>query len=125
MSEGRARRVAGLDDFLAGLEPDARAAFERLVRLVRGEVPEAEPGTSYGMAALRYRGRPLVGFAEAKRHLSLFPFSPEVVDAVRGRLEGFDLSKGTIRFTVDHPLPDDVVADVARLRAAEIGAAAR
>ena len=45
---------------------------------------------------------------------------PEVVDAVRERLDGFELSKGTIRFTVDNPLPDDVVRDIVRLRAQEI-----
>ena len=33
---------------------------------------------------------------------------------------GFDLSKGTIRFTVEKALPDDVVRDVVRLRVAEI-----
>jgi uncharacterized protein YdhG (YjbR/CyaY superfamily) len=49
-----------------------------------------------------------------------FPFSAQVVDAVRHRLPGFELSKGTIRFSVERPLPDDVVSEVVRLRAAEI-----
>jgi len=88
-------------------------------------VPEAEDGTSYGMAALRYKRKPLLGFRTAKDHLSVFPFSPKVVDAVRDRLAGFDLSKGTIRFTVARPLPDEVVRDVVRLRMNEIVGTAR
>ncbi len=72
------------------------------------------------MAALRYRGKPLLGFLAAKQHLSIFPFSTEVVDGVRDRLLGFDLSKGTIRFTVESPVPDDVLRDIVRLRAQEI-----
>ena len=83
-------------------------------------VPDADQGTSYGMAALRYRGKPLLGFRATARHLSVFPFSAEVVAAVAGHLEGYDLSKGTIRFTADRPLPDDVVRDVVRHRVAEI-----
>lgn len=45
---------------------------------------------------------------------------PAVVDAVAGRLEGYSLSKGTIRFTPKHPLPDVVLEDIVRLRRAEI-----
>ena len=64
------------------------------------------------MPALKASGKPLIGFVAAKRHLSIFPFSPAVVEHVRDRLDGFELSKGTIRFSVDHPLPDDVIREV-------------
>jgi uncharacterized protein YdhG (YjbR/CyaY superfamily) len=114
--------VGTIDDFLTGLSSDRRAAFERVRLLAESEAPDAEQGKSYGMPALRYRGRPLVGFAEAKDHLSLFPFSPAVIDQLRTRLGGYSLSKGTIRFSADHPLPDEVVLDVVRLRKAEIDA---
>lgn len=45
------------------------------------------------------------------------------MDAVRDRLDTFELSKGTIRFSVDQPMPDEVVRDVVRLRMAEISGA--
>jgi uncharacterized protein YdhG (YjbR/CyaY superfamily) len=109
-----------VDDYLAGLDDPTRSAFERIRALALVEAPEAVQGTSYGMAALLYRGKPLLGFLAAKHHLSVFPFSSRVVDAVRDRLDTFELSKGTIRFSVDQPLPDDVVRDVVRLRMAEI-----
>jgi uncharacterized protein YdhG (YjbR/CyaY superfamily) len=112
-----------VDDFLAGLEPKAGAAFGRILELAMAEAPDAAQGTSYGVVSLRHRGKPLLGFAEAKTHLSLFPFSPAVIDEVRDRLDGYSLSKGTIRFTDDHPLPDDVVSDVIRSRRDEIDAA--
>ena len=83
-------------------------------------MPDAEQGTSYGMSALKYKGNLCLGFAAAKRHLSIFPFSPQVVDGVRDRLSGYELSKGTIRFTVDKPLADGVIRDVVALRMAEI-----
>jgi uncharacterized protein YdhG (YjbR/CyaY superfamily) len=34
---------------------------------------------------------------------------------------GYELSKGTIRFTVEKPLADDVIRDVVTLRMTEIG----
>lgn len=109
-----------IGDYLAALAPDQRAALQRVVDLAKRVAPDAEEGTSYGMPALRVAGRPLIGITASARHLSLFPFSPAVVEAVTPDLHGFSLSKGTIRFTVDHPLPEGVVERVVRLRRAEL-----
>ena len=110
-------------DYLAGLDEPARGILTGIVDRVREMAPEAEEGSSYGMAALRYRGRPLFAAAETKDHLSVFPFSPAAVEAVAPELEGYSLSKGTIRFGVDQPLPDGVIDRVVELRRAEIDAA--
>jgi uncharacterized protein YdhG (YjbR/CyaY superfamily) len=90
--------------------------------LVAELVPDAEEGTSYGMPAFMYAGRPLLGFRAAQKHLSVFPFSPAAVAAVADQLAGFDLAKGTIRFTPDHPVPEAVLADLVRHREREIAA---
>jgi uncharacterized protein YdhG (YjbR/CyaY superfamily) len=42
------------------------------------------------------------------------------IGAVEDRLGGFDVAKGTIRFTPDSPVPDDVLTDLVRARAREI-----
>lgn len=115
--------MSAVDEYFASLDAPTRTAFERIRDLAIQIVPEAQPGTSYGMAALLYRNKPLIGFRAAQRHLSIFPFSSRVVDAVRGRLVGFDLSRGTIRFTVAAPPADDDVREIVRLRMAEIAAA--
>jgi len=87
--------------------------------------PEAEQGTSYGMATLKGKQKPLLAFHAATHHLSVFPFSPKVVESVRERLTAFELSKGTIRFTIATPLPDEVVRDIVRRRMDEIVGTAR
>jgi uncharacterized protein YdhG (YjbR/CyaY superfamily) len=115
--------VSVLEDYFDGLDPGSGEVFRRVRDLALEVVPEAEPGTSYGMAALRYRSRPLLGFRAAAHGLSIFPFSPEAVDAVRDRLVGFDLAKGTVRFTTARPLPDDAVRELVRARRAEIDGA--
>ena len=112
--------MSEMDDYLAGVTEPDRDALERVRRMVKELVPQAEEGKSYGMPALKYNKRPLVGFVAAKKHLSLFPFSPAVIDALTDRLDGFELSKGTIRFTAEHQLPDDLLRDVVMLRLDEI-----
>ena len=109
-----------VDDSLAELPEPNRGCLQRVIEIARTVVPEAEEGMSYGMPALRFAGKPLLGVTAAAKHLSVFPFSPAVIDAVADRLEGYSLSKGTIRFTPEHPLPEDVVTEIVRLRRAEI-----
>jgi uncharacterized protein YdhG (YjbR/CyaY superfamily) len=112
--------MPAVEDYFGSLDASSKATFEHVRSLAVEIVPDVDEGKSYGMAALRYMQKPLLGFLAAKEHLSIFPFSPQVVDAVRDRLTGFELSKGTIRFTVDQPLPDDVVRDIVRYRKEEI-----
>lgn len=113
--------MSSFDDYFAGIDDDAaRAALQHVREVVAAAEPTAEEGTSYGMPAFRLSGKPLLGVTSAKQHLSVFPFSPAVVEAVSPRLEGFGLSKGTIRFTVDAPIPDDVLRDMVALRRSEI-----
>lgn len=62
----------------------------------------------------------LLGFTAREEHLSIHPFSSDVVAAVADDLAGFSLSKGTIRFTPETPLPQPVLERMVRLRLAEI-----
>ena len=110
--------------YVDGLDEPARSAIGGIYRIAGEAVPDAVEGVGYGMPALRYRDKPLLAVMQAKSHLGLYPFSPAVIEAVASRLDGFDLAKGTIRFTPEHPLPDDVVADLVRLRRDEIDASA-
>ncbi|WP_104173492.1 iron chaperone [Arthrobacter sp. Y81] len=109
-----------VDDSLAALPEPQRGCLQRVIDIARAVVPEAVEGVSYGMPALKVEGKPLLGVVAAAKHLSIFPFSPAVIDAVANRLGGYSLSKGTIRFTSDHPVPDDVLEEIVRLRRAEI-----
>ncbi|GGI44566.1 hypothetical protein GCM10010932_05250 [Agromyces flavus] len=116
-------RMGEMTDYIAGLDEPDRSAMAEVQRAALDLVPEAVEGVSYGMPALRYRDRPLLSVMQAKGHIGLYPFSPAVVDAVSGELGGYSFSKGTIRFTADHPLPDGLVDRIVALRRDEIDAA--
>lgn len=108
-------------DALAEVPEPQRDALLRVIDIARGIAPDAVDGVSYGMPALKLHGRPLIGVAATAKHLSVFPFSPAVVETVADRLAGYSLSKGTIRFTVDTPLPEDIIKAIVRTRLAELG----
>jgi uncharacterized protein YdhG (YjbR/CyaY superfamily) len=112
--------MSSFDEYLATVPEPQKAELERIRQAVRREVPEAEEGVSYGMPAFKYKKRPLLGFRASKNHLSVFPFSPEAVDAARNELVGFELSKGTVRFTPDKPIPDSALKRLLDHRLREI-----
>jgi uncharacterized protein YdhG (YjbR/CyaY superfamily) len=112
--------MSSFDDYLATVPEPQRAELARIRQFVRHTVPEVEESTSYGMPAFKYKQRPLLGFRASKNHLSVFPFSPEAVDAASGELAGFELSKGTVRFTPDKPIPESALEQLLRHRLLEI-----
>lgn len=110
-------------DYNAGLDEPTRSVLERYRARAVAVVPDAEEGTSYGMAALRYRGRPLVSVVSTKHGYSVFPFSPAVVASVIGGLDGFESTKGGIKFTDERLLPAKVFDTLVKHRRDEIDAA--
>jgi uncharacterized protein YdhG (YjbR/CyaY superfamily) len=108
------------DEQLAGISEPQKAEFERLRQVVRRAVPGVQESVSYGMPTFKYKARPLLGFKASKNHLSVFPFSPQAIEAARDALAGWDLSKGTVRFTPDKPIPDSALEQLLRHRMREI-----
>lgn len=110
-----------IDKYLTGVAPDQRAALERLRRTIRAAAPKAEECISYGLAAFRLDGKPLVAFGASAKHCAFYPMNGASVKAHRGELEGRDTSKGTIRFQPDDPLPAALVRKIVKERIAENG----
>ncbi len=114
------RGMGSVDDALAALEGPDQECLRAVVATARDARPDAVDGVSYGLPALVLAGKPLLAVAATARHLSLYPFSSRVIGAVTPRLDGYSRSKGTIHFTADHPLSEDLVREIVRLRSREI-----
>jgi uncharacterized protein YdhG (YjbR/CyaY superfamily) len=108
-----------IDDYLKNVSAPERADLERIRRIVKSATPEAEEIISYGMPGFKYRNKPLIWFAAFKNHLSIFPTAGPI-EQMRRQLEGFKLSKGTIQFTLEKPLPDPLIKELVRLRMNQI-----
>lgn len=115
-------RMRTVTDYLGGIKAPNKQVLERIVEIARELAPGVEEGTSYGMPALLLKGKGLLSVLETKKHLALYPFSGKVLAEVAEELEGFSWSPGTLRFSAEHPVPDDLVRRILELRLAEIGA---
>jgi uncharacterized protein YdhG (YjbR/CyaY superfamily) len=111
--------------YLGTIEGSDHAALERVYAIARELVPEAEEGTSYAMAALIYRGKGLIAAVQAKKFLSIYPFSGAVISANSGVLAGFETTTGSIHFSAVRQLPVGAIEHIVQARRAEIDAKAR
>ena len=113
-----------VSSYLSKIEGEDRAALERVYTIARKVVPEAEEGVSYAMAALLYRGKGLIAAVQAKKFLSLYPYSGKVVAATLDALGDFETTTGSIHYSADHQLPEATVRRIVEARRAEIDAKA-
>lgn len=110
---------ATVDDYLAALPDDRRAAMETLRQTIRAAAPDATELISYLMPAFKSHGTFLVSYAAFKKHYSLFPASGAVVEALGDELTPYLAGKGTIRFPANQPIPVDLVTRILEVRVAE------
>jgi uncharacterized protein YdhG (YjbR/CyaY superfamily) len=108
-----------MDEYLAHVNPDQRIALEKLRRTIRAVAPKAEECISYGIPAFRLDGHSLVFFGAWANHCSFYPGSSTTLKKFRGDLKGFQITKGTIRFSPDNPLPTTLVKKLVKARTAE------
>ena len=108
-----------VDEYLAGVPEPARTTLNKIRAAIRSAAPvEATETISYRIPAFKYKGV-LVWFAAFSNHCSLFP-TASVVEAFKNELKGFSMSKGTIHFPTDKPLPAAVVKKLVKARVAQI-----
>lgn len=107
-----------IDDYLALVSADKRAALEVLRQTIRSVAPLAEECISYQIPSFRQNGM-LVGFGAAEKHCAFYLLSNTTTAAFQKELQKYDTSKGTIRFAADSPLPATLVKKLVKARLAE------
>jgi uncharacterized protein YdhG (YjbR/CyaY superfamily) len=116
---------ATVEEYLAALPDERRAALEDLRRTIRAAAPAATETIAYQMPAFKADGRFLVSYAAFTAHYSLFPASEAVVAALGAELAPYLAGKGTIRIPAGDPIPVALVTKVVEVRLAEHAARGR
>ena len=107
-----------IDEYLAPLSNEKRAALEKLRKDIKAAAPKAEECISYQIPGFRLGGRMLVSFGAWTDHCAFYP-GAFPIEANKKELKAYDTSKGTIRFHADSPLPATLVRKLIKTRIAE------
>ena len=123
-ASGHLGEVAGpadeVDEYLRGVEEPGRSTLQALRRTILEIVPDAEQVISYRVPAFRVSGKTVAGFAAFKKHLSYLPFSGSVLSQLADELDGYAMTKSSLHFPVDRPLPKALVKKLIAVRLAQV-----
>jgi uncharacterized protein YdhG (YjbR/CyaY superfamily) len=114
-----------VDEYLRSIEEPKRTTLQVLRRTILEVVPEAEQVISYRVPAFRLRGKDIAGFAAFKDHLSYLPFSGSVLGRLADELDDYTMTKSSLHFPVDRPLPKALVKKLIAARLAEVSQRSR
>ena len=106
-------------DYIASRPLGARLVLTRVRNVIRQALPGAEEVISYDMPAYKMADGDVISFAGGKDHFSLSPASEKVVTTLKKRLARYQISRGAIQFSLAQPMPVDLIASIAKLRAKE------
>ena len=108
-----------IEKYFASASQSQRATLKKMRQVIKDSAPDAVEDFSYGMPGFKYKGKALAWYAPFKDHYSLFP-TGSAVAALKEELQGYKVSKGTIQFPVDKPLPISLIRKIVRTRLKQI-----
>jgi uncharacterized protein YdhG (YjbR/CyaY superfamily) len=106
-----------IDEYIATFPREVQHVLEEMRQTIRDSAPEAEETISYNMPAFKQNGI-LVWFAAFKNHIGFYP-KVSALEAFKEKLTAYEVSKGTVRFPLNKPIPYDLVKEIVRFRVEE------
>jgi uncharacterized protein YdhG (YjbR/CyaY superfamily) len=107
-------RAESIDHYIASFPGDVQPILRRMRNTIRKAAPGAVEKISYGIPTFWLEGN-LVHFAAYKQHIGFYPGS-SAISVFRKKLSGFEVSKGTIRFPLDRPVPYALITAIVKHR---------
>lgn len=108
--------------YLAAQPAKQRAALKAIRDAIREVVPDAVNSFSYRIPGVKLDGKALVWYAGFRNHTSLYPIGDAIRRRFAAELEGYETSRGTVRFPLDKPIAIELVKRLVKARIEEVRA---
>lgn len=119
MKKTSSAAAKSVEEYFAAVPEPARTTLNKMCAMIRAVAPaETTETISYGIPTFKYKGS-LVALGAFKNHCSLFPMGSSVLEAFKHELRDFQVTKGTLRFPVDEPMPATLVKKIVKARIAQ------
>ncbi len=111
------KKFVSIDEYIAAFPKNIQNVLQDLRQAIREAAPEAEEGISYQIPVFKLNGD-LVWFAAFKDHIGFYPRASGI-EAFQDKLSAYEISKGTVKFPINEPIPLDLVKKMVRFRVQE------
>lgn len=106
-----------VEEYISSFPPEIQEKMITIRDVIRENAPDAVEKISYGMPAYVMNGM-LLYFAAHKYHIGFYPLT-SAIKIFKSELSGYNVSKGTIQFPFDKPLPLDLIKSIILFRVNE------
>ncbi len=106
-----------IDEYILQTPSGIQETLNELRSVIKECAPDAEEKISYGMPTFALKGN-LVHFAANKNHIGFYP-APSGISNFESELSEYKTSKGAVQFSLDRPLPYDLIRKIVKFRVAE------
>ncbi len=106
-----------IDEYIAGFDGDVKKRLSKMRAIVKKHAPLAEEAMVYGIPSFKLNGN-LVHFAAFKNHIGFYP-TPSGIEAFKKQLSDYEHARGSVKFPLDRPLPEKLIAEIVRFRVGE------
>ncbi|MDE1870289.1 MAG: DUF1801 domain-containing protein [Candidatus Micrarchaeota archaeon] len=97
-------KFGSVKEYLSSLSPEQRRTLAPVRKLIMEVAPKSRETIAYQMLGYRENGI-IVCLGAFSDHCSFFPCSARVLSRFKGQLRGFEMSRGTVRFTSKKKIP--------------------
>jgi uncharacterized protein YdhG (YjbR/CyaY superfamily) len=108
------KQFTTIEEYIASQTSQVQTILKKLKKVIKKAAPDAEETISYQMPAFKFHGL-LLWFAAAKNHYAIYP-KADVIEVFKDKLKPYGISKGTIRFPYNKPLPEALITEIIEYR---------
>jgi uncharacterized protein YdhG (YjbR/CyaY superfamily) len=101
-----------IDEYIASFPNEVQERLQKLRATIRKAAPDAEEAIKYGIPTYVWK-RNLIHFAAYKNHIGLYP-GPKAIANFKDELSKYKLSKGTVQFPLDKPIPSGLITKITK-----------
>jgi len=106
-----------IDEYIANFPQDVQDILQELRKTIRDSAPNAKETISYQIPTFKLNSN-LVHFAAYKNHIGFYP-TVSGINKFKKELAQYELSKGTIKFPRDKPIPLELIKRIVKYRVEE------
>lgn len=110
-------KASNIEEYISGFPDHVQNKLQSIRTAVKEAAPDAKETINYGIPTFILKGN-LVHFAAYTNHIGFYPGATGV-NAFRDDLTGYDISKGTIKFPINEPLPLELIKNIVKFRVIE------
>lgn len=99
-----------VNSFIAKQGKSQQEVLTTLRELIKSLVPQAQEKMSYGVPAFTLNNKSFL-YAAFKTHYGIYP-GPDVITSFKEELKNYQTSKGTIKFSLEKPIPTDLISKI-------------